>query len=503
MEGGDTIQGNGSPTTSRATTLRAETGREGTDETDPRAPSAAGTRRTRRIVRAAKWIVLLALLTALAVLAVLFWRDTEEDPTTLSVAAGPRGSDSFALMTETAAVLRRHSDTLRLDVRPTRGSSLNMALLASKRVDLATVRSDTPVASDVRAVADLFPDYFQLITGPGVMLSSFNDLEGVRIAIPPDGTEENRVFHMLLDHYDVEADEVRWRAMPFPRATARLLRGDIDALFTVRSLRDGVLVRLFEDAGLARVRLGLVPVDQADAIALKRPFITTATIPRGAYRGQEPTPPRDVETGSVTRVLVTRSDIEEEAIRELARVMFEHRLDLTIRFALAAAVREPGALSDQSANAPIHRGVQAWIDRDEPSFIQENAEPIALVVTVFSLLVSVLLTLRSRLSSAQKNRLDAYNYDLLDLGERARTVTDPSELRTIRDEHYAVLERVVRALDTDEVTEEGFQSFSLLWEGVRRVIEDRRIELGLGDGTPREGRDGQSGPSPAPPARVA
>ena len=431
--------------------------------------------------RARRWFIGGAMLLLAVLAASLYLMRDEEEITTLRVAAGPRGSDSFTLMTETAAVLRRHSDTVRLRVLPTRGSSLNMAMLSAGRVELATVRSDTPVASNVRTVADLFPDYFQLITAPGITLASINDLEGIKVAIPPHGTEQNRTFHMLLDHYDVEASNVRWRAMTFAAGTRALMQGSVDALFTVRSLRDGALVRLFEDASLSRTKLGIVPIDQAPAIALKRPFITTAVIPRGAYTGRNPTPSRDVVTGSVIRILVSREDVPEEALTELAAVMFGHRLDLTTRFALAAAVREPGRLTDQSASAPTHDGVQAWIDRDEPSFLQENAEPIALVVTVLSILASMAFALRARLSSVRKNRLDAYNYDLLDIGEKARVANDMAELVTLREEHYAVLERIVRALDTDEVTEEGFQSFSLLWDGVRRVIEDRRREIAGSD----------------------
>ena len=407
----------------------------------------------------------------------LLWLQRDTGPTVLAIAAGPRGSDAHTLMIETAAVVQRHSDELRLDVRTTRGASRNMTLLSSGAVDLATVRSDTPIASNVRAVADLFPDYFQIITGPGRRIANVNELEGRRVAIPPHGTDENRSFHMLLDHYDVEASEVRWRALPFAQAASALLAGEIDALFTVRSLRDSRLIRLFEDASLSRKRLDFVAVDQAPAIAIKRPFISTATIPVGTYTGRNPTPDADTLTASVTRMLVTREDVDDDAINELARIMFGNRLDLTTRFALAAALREPGVLNSSGASAPVHEGVQSWIDRDEPTFLQENAEPIALVVTVTSLMLSLLLGLRARLNSVQKNHLDAYNYDLLALGEQAHSAATREELDALKIEHYAVLERIVRALDTDEVTEEGFQSFSLLWNGVRETIDDRARQI--------------------------
>ena len=447
------------------------------------APSAAelgtGGHAPRDKARRARRYAVLGVLFLLGLAALAYWAiERDEQPTVLRVAADTRSSDSYTLMRELAAVLRRHSDTVRLRVVPTRGSSRNMALLAQGRVDLATVRSDAPVSSDVRSVADLFPDFFQIVTKQGLQISSINSLKNITIAIPPDGTEENRAFHMLLDHYDVDADAVRWRAVPFETAARRLLAGTVDALFTVRSLRDGGLLQLFEDASLRRATLGIVPIRQAEAIALKRPFLTVGTIPVGTYTGANPTPRADTPTVSVTRVLMTRADVPDEAIRELSRVMFGHRLDLTTRFALASAIDRPGGIKGNTT-APPHDGAQAWFDRDEPSFVQENAEPLALLVAVLTALVSLGFALRARLNSVQKNRLDAYNYDLLDIGDRARGAESAGDLDALKTEHFAVLETVVRALDTDEVTEEGFQSFSLLWEAVRQTIEDRRRELAL------------------------
>ena len=159
----------------------------------------------------------------------------------------------------------------------------------------------------------------------------------------------------------------------------------------------------------------------------------------------------------------------------MTRVLFEHRLDLTIRFALASAISQPDSATGLSV--PLHAGAERFYSRDEPSFIQENAEPLALFATLLAMTVSALFALRSRFVYRQKNRLDSYNYVLLDIADKARSATSPDDIVALKSEMMELLENVVHALDTDEVTEEGFQSFSFLWESVREVLTERKTEL--------------------------
>lgn len=470
----------------------------------------------------------IALLSFLVVTAAAVWIyiNRERPITTLNVAAGPYRSDSFELMKEIADVVSRQSDILRIGVIPTKDSSQNIALLNAGKVSvkegsdgirvfndnfsteesdlenpgrvidrkrlaqeekkrgvsetylpvhLATIRSDTPVSSSIQLIAELFPDYFQIITSDKSDIRRFKHLEGKRVAIPLFGTDEFRSFWAIADHYDVAISSVKWRAMPFAQAADELLSGKVDALFTVRSLRDRLILNLYEDAALKGQNLKLVEIDQAPAISVKRPFLRALEMPKGTYSGSPATPVRDIISASVTRNLVTREDTDAELIQELTRILFENRLDLVIRFALASAIQKPDL--EAGTQVPLHAGSESYYNRDQPSFLQENAEPIALVITIAAMLFSGLLALRARLTSGQKNRMDSYNYMLLDIADRARSSANTTELREMKNELYGILETVVRALDTDEVTEEGFQSFSLLWESVREVINDRNREL--------------------------
>lgn len=400
-----------------------------------------------------------------------FWINRDQEPEVIVMGTGPFGSDAYNLMKEVSQVVQRHSDSLRIEVRPTRDASQNIALLNTDVIDAAVIRSDTPVVADIRGITNLYPDIFQIIVRDEVPAYRIGNLADVSISIPEFGSDGFRSFWVIGDHYDLPIDTMVWRAEPFEQGAARLLNGEVDALFTVRSLRDAPLISMFEEAQLKSIKMRFIAIDQAESIALKRPFLSSATIPKGAFTGAAPVPRSEIPTSSVDRLLVTREDVSNSAIRELTRIMFENRLDLTIRFALASAIEAPPDIGGLAV--PIHDGAQSFYDRDEPSFIQENAEPIALGLTIVAGLFSGLLALRARYVASQKNKADIYNYQLLDIQKQAILADDLEELDGLKVEANNVLQEVVIALDTDEVTDEGFQSFSLLWDAVRETINDR------------------------------
>jgi len=100
-----------------------------------------------------------------------------------------------------------------------------------------------------------------------------------------------------------------------------------------------------------------------------------------------------------------------------------------------------------------------------------------LLVTVLAMLMSAGYALRARIVSNRKNRADSYNYQLLALANTAREAASLDDIARCKEQLHKIRETVVIALDTDEVTEEGFHSFAFLWESVRTGIEERFAEL--------------------------
>ena len=418
-------------------------------------------------------LVALVLLSLAGGAAWWFTRPLPE-PIALRVAAGPVGSDGHTLMREVAEVVERHSETIRLTVRPSRNSSVNTLLIRNGGAELATVESSSPPVEGLAFVADLFPDFYLLIARADAGIVGVTDLTGKRVAVPEAGTTEQRNFWAMIDHYGVAPESFRFRPADTRRAGQMFFEGRVDAVFHLSSVRDPAVLSFVEEAYRRRIAMRFVAIDQARAMALKRPFLSAATIVKGAFNGDPPLPERDVETAALHRLLVARDDVAPEAMAELTRVLFENRLDLVIRMPLASAIQGP---QEDTVGLPLHEGARQFYERDKPSFLQENAEPMAFVVTLAMLLVSGLLALRRMVLARQKNRADNHNHALLALARRTREAQDVDEVREVRAELFALMERVVEALDVDKVSEEGFQSFSMIWESVRSLTRDRLAEL--------------------------
>ena len=423
----------------------------------------------------ARTIALLAVALAALLAGTAWWllRPSDE-PTTLRVVAGPIGSDGYTLMREVAEVVERHSSTLRLAVRPSRNSSINVLLIREGGADLATIEASTPPVASVAFVADLFADHFLLMVDAASPIRSVTDLAGARIAVPEAGTSEQRAFWSMIDHYGVEPSAFRFVPMSAAEAGEAFLENRVDAVFHLSSIRDPGILLFIEESYRRRRPLRFVEIDQAPAMSLKRPFLAAATIVKGAFNGDPPLPARDTQTASLHRLLVARTDVDPAAIAELTRVIFENRLDLVLRIPLSSRIAGP---VENGVSLPAHEGARQFYERDRPTFLQENAEPMAFVVTIVMLLFSGLLALRRMVLARQKNRADNHNHALLALARRAREARNVEEVRAVRAELFALMERVVEALDVDKVSEEGFQSFSMIWESVRSLTHDRMAEL--------------------------
>ena len=100
------------------------------------------------------WLALLAGIT--------YWYSGQAR-TRLTIAAGPATGESFELAQAIADVVESSYPHIQVDVYETQGTAEDLRLIESGRVDLAAIQADSDISRDVRVVANLFSDVYQLI----------------------------------------------------------------------------------------------------------------------------------------------------------------------------------------------------------------------------------------------------------------------------------------------------------------------------------------------------
>ncbi len=418
---------------------------------------------------------------SIVVLGALYYSFFVKDagPQQVRFATGVPGSATQELIEAIGNQLQSSSENIVVSFVTTSGTEENIRLLKRGDVDVAAIPSDAITRPNFSLIASLYPDTYHFIVHADSNINSLHDLPGKRIAVPLESSSAYRSFWYLIGQYGVSPESVLAKPMTTAMAFEAIRTRKIDAVFYMRPPANRRTRWIAEAA-----RVKILPIDQAAAMALRRDALSPITIPKGLYGGQPPIPAQATPSVAANRILITRSDFPEDVIRELTSVMFEKRRDLIINSRLASFITKPHI--ETGTILPVHPGALSFYDRDQPTFLQENAEPIGVLFSIFAVMVSGGMWLKRRWEEGQKGRIDVYNLELIQITESARASNSASKLSKQKDKLFDMLSNVVRDLDEDKIDGEGFHFFAFTWEAAFSVINTKEKEMGTAIPIPAE-----------------
>jgi TRAP transporter TAXI family solute receptor len=411
-----------------------------------------------------KFYIIFALIFSMG-LGVLWFYNNLNQSYHIRIAASKPGSETYQLIKAAADVVVRQNDNIHLELVPSLGSSQNLRLLKANQVQIATVQADSQLIEEARLVAKLFPDLYQLIVREDSNIFKIADLRGKSLALPSTSSGQYKSFWFLMKHYQLGEGAFDFKSMSSSAAAFALEKGTVDAVFRVRppgskgiqALVDNIAVRIIE-------------IDQANAMGLKIPSIEAGIIPKGSYKGTPALPDKDISSVSVQRLLVARNDLDEEVVNQLTRVLFEQRKELLESSTLSSFVQAPDR--SKGTSIPVHSGAMRYYDRDEPSFLQEQAEPMAFIVTIFAVIFSGLMRIASR---KQKSLLLVYNEELGNVLKTAEHMTDKTKLQTMADHLNDIFKKIAKDRAKGKLTAEDFDFIAFTWQMARDEVNERLL----------------------------
>jgi uncharacterized protein len=387
----------------------------------------------------------------------------------LTLAAGSASGESYSLSKAIEAVVEAEHPRIQINVIESSGTQDNLDRLDKNQAQLATAQADVAAGPQVRTIAILYSDNFQLIVPQASPIKQFIDLKGKRIGLQTKGGQY-KSFLEVANHFGLAESDFTFIGNSDQEADQAFRDGQADAIFRVRAIGNPSIATLIQ-----RYNGRLVPIEQAQAMRLKVPAFEPNRLPRGAYQGSQPVvPAADLETIAVQRLLVARSTVPPDVIQAITRVLNEHRRELMAAIPdghpeispLVASIAQPSVTG--GTGMPLHPGAADYYNRNNPSFIQENADYVGLLLTLVLLLGSWGWELKNWLEHSRKNLADEYVGKVIDLMKSVQNKQlDPKDALDAIDRTFG---EAANALVDEGISQESFRTFNEAYKTVREVI---------------------------------
>jgi uncharacterized protein len=388
----------------------------------------------------------------------------------LTLATGTKTGNYYPFGQAIAEVVVQQNPRIRIKVLETQGAEENMQRLQANEAQLAIVQNDTAAVPSARVVAGLFKEVFHLIVSEDSGIQSVSDLKGKHIALMAKGSGSYSSFWFMSEHYGLQGNDFKSTPCSWTEASKLFASGEVDGIFRVQPPGSSLIRDL-----LKNTRGKLVPIDQGAAMKIKLPYLEADLIPKGTYKAAPAVPDIDLASVGVQATLLVRNDIDPVIVKELTRILFEHRRNLVAANSLAAMISQPGGSGGLAL--PIHEGAQAYYDREKPDFFTTNSDLLGLSLSICTLLASWLWQLRSRLLQKQKNQGDKFNLEILGLIQKIRQVESLAEIDRLQEQLFDIFKQVIVDLDEDRIDADSFQSFTFTWETAIKIAGDREKML--------------------------
>ncbi|MGI9287826.1 MAG: TAXI family TRAP transporter solute-binding subunit [Pseudomonadales bacterium] len=329
-------------------------------------------------------------------------------------------------------------------------TSEKLSALREGRLDLAMLENSAPYTDNVTAVMPIFRGVLHIMYRKDLVITGVKQLLRGRSVFVGDGKSPGaRVLRSLTAHWGITENEYQ-------------LVDDIQSMPDVIMIFAPVIPK---SHGLVREHYRLYSLNDVSdleaggsvqGIRFFFPQMEPYIIPASTYGAMNPEP---VVTVGVDVLLVANANIAKLTIYRLMRTLVENKSLLANNMPILFDYMRDD-FDVNRLNYPLHAGARAYVERNEPSFIERYAEVINVFFYFFVVLLSALFTFLRWQAQRKKDRIDEFYREVIAIkarvtaedGEqsRQRAIT---ELRELHDRAFALL------IDEKLMADQSFQIF--------------------------------------------
>ncbi|MEJ1238329.1 TAXI family TRAP transporter solute-binding subunit [Chryseolinea sp. T2] len=162
-----------------------------------------------------------------------------------------------------------------------------------------------------------------------------------------------------------------------------------------------------------------------------------------------------IHTFATDAILVTRKDVGENAIFQLAETILQGKMALVRKDPMYRSISE--SISRSTLLFPLHEGTSSYLRRDTPTFLERYADTLALVLSIAVLLYSIVQAVNNRLRQIKKDRIDQYFLEFLDIRSK-NDLTVQQQSDRLND----LFQRALLQMTNEKMDKNDFHIFSRL-----------------------------------------
>lgn len=437
-------------------------------------------------------------LASIGIFAIIIWNlSSRFTSPQITIAAGDKTGESYIISEAIQKVVERRSN-IKIQLKETKGTTQNLEMLSAGQADLVTAQADVvsqkigTLASDksiffhyqkkatAKTVAVLYRDLFQLVVKDS-QINQFVQLKGKTIALTASGGQYES-FIKIAEHYGLRQKDFKITGLDSSgkpinsyddnRADQDFQQNRADAIFRVRAAGNKSISNFVNN-----YQGKLIPIPQAEAMKIKQPALESAIIPQGTYRGNPAMPSTNLPTVAISRLLLASDQVDARIIREITQIIYEYRQEIANEIAqkhaeiqpLVANINRPS--NSGSIDISLHPGALSFYERDKPSFIQENADYVALILTVFVLIFEWIKQIKLWIEKSKKDEADEYLKSAINLMKEGQYQLEDRQKRLDK-----TFDEAAKALIDEKISQESFRTFNEAYKTTREAIEkDRKL----------------------------
>lgn len=206
---------------------------------------------------------------------------------------------------------------------------------------------------NVCQVANLYPQYFQIVALADSGINSVSDLKGKSSVMQPRGNTAELITQHILKTQGLTYDSLKKAnfVASYDDAVSMLKDGQAD-VFTLGTTAPASAVMNLASARDVR----LVPVDQKvlDEMQKINPGYSLATIKAGTYQKQE----KDVAVIAYSTHLIAACDLAEDTVYKMTKAVAERAVELTAVVKAIAGLNAKAMATD--IGVPFHKGAAKY-----------------------------------------------------------------------------------------------------------------------------------------------